>query len=462
MKAGIYVRISDDKAGAGLGVARQEADCRQHVCDPRGWTVSQVYVDNDRSAYSGKPRPAYTRMLTDAEAGQLDAVVAWHPDRLHRHPRELEEFITIVDKAGIHIETVRAGVVDLSTPAGRMVARQLGAVARYESEHKADRQRRKHLELAQSGAWAGGGTRPFGFEADRTTIRPDEAQIIREVATRLLAGESLRGLCTDLQARGITTPTGNSWSQTPLKRMLYSARISGQREHHRQIVAQARWPAIITPQQTTQIRAVFDDPARHTARPPRSYLLKGLVRCGVCDATLVARPRGDGARRYVCARGPGFAGNGCVYALAEPLEEFVVEAVLWRLDSPELARAVRGQPSTVGDERQARADQATAKLEELAAAYANDEISMREWIAARAPVQQRLDEARRRLASDQQGVVLAEHAGNAGRLREQWPTLSLDARHAIMAAILADVMVRPGRRGYNRFDPGRFDLRWRH
>ena len=97
-------------------------------------------------------------------------MVAWHSDRLHRSPVELETFISTVEAAGIDVETARAGVLDLSTPSGRMVARQLGAVARYESEHKAERQRRKHQELAEAGKSSGGGTRPFGYQADRRSI----------------------------------------------------------------------------------------------------------------------------------------------------------------------------------------------------------------------------------------------------------------------------------------------------
>ncbi len=52
--------------------------------------------------------------------------------------------------------TVRAGLLDLSTPSGRMVARQLGAVAQYESEHKSDRVRRARLQAAQHGEPQGG------------------------------------------------------------------------------------------------------------------------------------------------------------------------------------------------------------------------------------------------------------------------------------------------------------------
>src|SRR5205814_8757161 len=105
---------------------------------------------------------------------------------------------------------------------------------------------------------SGGGTRPFGFEADRVTLRPEEAQIVSECATRLLAGETLRSLCVDLNARGINTPAGNHWRPSPLRRLLRSARISGQREHRGEIVAKAQWPAIVAPEQTARSRALLD------------------------------------------------------------------------------------------------------------------------------------------------------------------------------------------------------------
>ena len=45
------------------------------------------------------------------------------------------------------METVMAGTYDLSTPAGRMTARVIGATARYESEHRAERVRAEHRQL---------------------------------------------------------------------------------------------------------------------------------------------------------------------------------------------------------------------------------------------------------------------------------------------------------------------------
>ncbi len=68
VRAAIYVRISSDRAGAGMGVARQEEDCRA-LCERLGWQVASVYRDNDVSAFSGQTRPAWQQLNSDIAAG---------------------------------------------------------------------------------------------------------------------------------------------------------------------------------------------------------------------------------------------------------------------------------------------------------------------------------------------------------------------------------------------------------
>jgi DNA invertase Pin-like site-specific DNA recombinase len=76
-RAAIYTRISSDREGAGLGVERQEADCRA-LAEQLGWEIVAVHSDNDLSAYSGKPRPGYEALLADLRADVADAVICWH------------------------------------------------------------------------------------------------------------------------------------------------------------------------------------------------------------------------------------------------------------------------------------------------------------------------------------------------------------------------------------------------
>ncbi|MEH3154030.1 MAG: recombinase family protein [Gordonia paraffinivorans] len=129
--AALYVRISQDREGAGLGVERQTEDCTA-LAARLGWTVTKVFTDNDVSAYSGKRRPAYRELLDAIERGEVAGVIAWHPDRLHRSPAELEEFIALVEEgAGVVTHTVQAGRVGSILGVGASDsadARRVGAV----------------------------------------------------------------------------------------------------------------------------------------------------------------------------------------------------------------------------------------------------------------------------------------------------------------------------------------------
>ncbi len=117
-RAAIYCRISQDRIGAGLAVERQEQDCRA-LAKQLGWDVTAVHTDNDISAYSGKRRPGYEQLLADIRDERVDAVIAWHGDRLHRSPIELEDYIAICDPRGVATHTVRAGELDrLARPPG--------------------------------------------------------------------------------------------------------------------------------------------------------------------------------------------------------------------------------------------------------------------------------------------------------------------------------------------------------
>jgi DNA invertase Pin-like site-specific DNA recombinase len=462
VRAGIYARISSDREGDGLGVARQIEDC-ELLAERKGWRVVEQYVDDDVSAWSGRRRPEYARSLADLEAGTINGLLVYDLDRLHRQPSELESFIDLCQRLRLTNVASVSGDIDLTTADGQFQARILGAVAKKESDDKSRRIRRKHAEIAASGGVSGGGSRPYGYEADKVTLRPAEAAIVSECVKRLLAGEPVRSIARDLNERAIPSASGGKWSPQSLRRMLASPRVSGQRAHHGEIVATAQWPAIISAEDGAKVRALLANPERRTNKAARRYLLGGLLVCSHCGERLVARPRTGGKRRYACAKGVGFSGCGKTYINADEVEDFMTRAVLHRLDSPELQRAMERRQRDAPDARRwwQEAEAAQAQLEELATAYGRREITMDEWKAARKPIEQRLTAARRQLAKVSRTSVLDGYIGNSEALRADWDALDLSQQHAIVAAVVDSVVVGPARRGYNRFDESRLTPVWR-
>src|SRR3972149_6468344 len=102
------------------------------------------------------------------------------------------------------------------------------------------------------------------------------------------------------------------------------------------------------------------------------------MRFGHCGATLRARPRGGGDRRYGSTKAPGQPGCGRPWILSEPLETFISEAVLYRLDTPTLSARLAGSPEPdPADDAHAELLADQAQLDELAAAYGDKALTLR-------------------------------------------------------------------------------------
>ncbi|CAN5764427.1 recombinase family protein [soil metagenome] len=453
----LYCRISQDTAGTALGVARQERDAREY-CERRGWAVAAVITDNDTSAYSGKPRPGYRRLLDGLENGDYDGLVVWHPDRLHRSPAELERFIDVVEATGAVVASVTAGDFDLATPEGRLTARIVGSVSRKESEDKSRRQRRKHLEIAEKGGLSGGGKRPFGYEDDRLTVRESEAIEIRAAAARVLAGASLRSITVDWQAR-VPTPGGGTWKSVNVRRVLCSARVAGQRDHRGRTVT-AVWPAIIDADDAIKVRAILEANRRPGQVTARSYLLSGWMHCGACGTAMRSRPayrNGRHAkRRYACVLDKGGCGHCGI--TAEHTEALVTEAVLAVLDTPALTERIARREQTpepsAGDDIGA----IEARITTLAEMFSAGEISRSGWAAASASLDKRLGDARAAVAADAHDLGATVVVGDVSTLRERWPTMGLEQQRAIIGAVVDSVTIGPSTA--KRFQPDRVSITW--
>jgi len=461
VRAAIYARISRDVTGEGLGVERQIVDCRKIAAD-RGWTITEEYVDNDISAYAGKRRPSYERMLQDIEAGRLDAVVVYNTDRLTRRPIELEQFTAICEAAGLRQLVAVTGDIDLGNDDGMFMARVLAAVAAKESGRKSERLRRKARESAEAGR-PNGGVRPFGYEKDQMTVVESEAAVIRELADRFLAGEATASLTRWLAENEIPTAGGAGWQSSTVSQMLKSPRIAGLRSHNGIVVGDAMWPAIISPEQHRQIVAMYGRKTPNGKRSPRRYLLSGLLRCGKCGNKLFSSARRD-TRRYVCMSGPDHGGCGKLTIVAAPVEEWIAEAVLMRIDSPAMNDALKGRAAA--DERtgallaELQADQ--SQMAELSHLWATKAISSAEWKAAREPIEARVFAAERQLSQITGDHALDGIVGHGEELRSSWEALPLTRQAAIVGAVM-DFGTIAGAEGRstNVVDPNRISVTWR-
>jgi site-specific DNA recombinase len=145
-------------------VDRQERLCRE-VAERLGLVIAPgcVFVDNNRSAWQrNRCRPGWNALLDAIRAGQVGHVIVYHPDRLMRQPRDLEELLTLSEEHDITLHG-QANRRDLSDPDDRFFLRIEVAHACRSSDDTSRRLRDALADRAREGRPHSSGQRPYGY-----------------------------------------------------------------------------------------------------------------------------------------------------------------------------------------------------------------------------------------------------------------------------------------------------------
>ncbi|WP_333746169.1 recombinase family protein [Streptomyces sp. IBSBF 2950] len=472
-RAAIYCRISQDRTGAGLGIERQREDC-EALAARNGWDVVEVYVDNDISAYSGKKRPGYRRMLTDLDDGTATVVIVWHTDRLTRSIVELEEYIDLSERRGIATHTVQAGTVDLATPSGRMTARILGAVARQESEHKGHRVARARQQRALAGEWSGG-IRPFGWgvptgetrtKVDRKTgeevevpvldtnrVVPEEAEALRHWTDTILSGGSVRSLVRWCADKGITTTRGNPVTHVEVRDMLMRPRNAGIAVYKGEEVGRGLWEPIVEETKFRAVVAILTDPARRTTTGAQPKWVGSLIYvCGRGDCGQGMTVTMSGGRSYPSYRCPTGHGGG---RRAEIVDRHVEDTLVERLERDDAHELLLPGPDDVDvTGLQAEAEQIRRRMKDLGGLFGAGQLELAPFTEGMDTARAQLEGVNRQLARAATVDPLVGLVG-APDVRKAWRALDLERQRHVLRA-LVEVTLKTPRQG-RMPDGGYFD-----
>ncbi len=465
-RAAIYCRISDDREGERLGVERQREDCTARAAR-EGWQVMGTFIDNDISAStrSRKVRPEYRRMLEEVNAGRVDVVLSYSNSRLTRRPQELEDLIQLHEATGVQFCTIASGDDDLSTPSGRMTARIKASVAANEAEETGERVKRAAKQRRERGLFHGGYP-PYGYERDpdnpgKLVVHPERAGLTRNAAERVLNGESLYGIWTEWNRRGLKTgpgpraPQGAPWQRQTLKRILTAPASIGCLEQPDGSLRQVAEPILDRPTWDRLREILYDSKRWSRTCPPdwssrRKYALSGLLVCGCCGHWLsgssrASRPDKDGQPRpsvvsFICNTAQG--GCGRIRADYEPIEAWVLAQVFARLDVPDVQAAL-ATPQERGDEDDLRHRIADDErlLERLDDDYSDGVLNRTRYLRQVDRVQQRLDGLRRELAALQREVFVIDSGGR--RLQDVWNEHDATWRRTLLGHVIETVVVEP-------------------
>jgi site-specific DNA recombinase len=305
------------------------------------------------------------------------------------------------------------------------------------------------------------------------------------IVQRVIAGERISTIVKDLNAQGVPSPDGKQWDYGNTKRILLKQRYvifddtdpekRGTLEHNGQQY-RAQWQGLIDRQTYELMLARFEENGNSWKRGltnGRVYLLGGLAYC-VCGTPCYGNGRtlkdGSYQRRYRC-RSQDNHGNrlGCGKGFrgADPLEDYVTEQALAKLDNPEVYKALI---DTTGDDSQT--GELLTKLTNQREHRKRLVVEYGEGLHSRQDYKLMLDAADNAIALTQAELAKAR-SGEGSRIipsdksiRDLWPDASLDWRREVLKLVVEKVVIKPGHPGSRmykswRFNPAYIEIVWR-
>lgn len=460
-RAALYLRMSLDSTGEGLGIDRQRTEC-EVVAKLKGWDIVAEYKDNSFSASKAKVRrPGYETLMADLEQGKFEAVICYDLDRLTRQPRQLEDWIDLARERDIALVTAN-GEADLQTDSGRMFAGIKVQFARAEVERKGERQKVAARQRASLGK-VPKGTRLLGYETDGSIVSA-EAKVVRKIFELFLKGENIKAICDYLSERGIAPRrTHGGWDSATIRGILTNYRYAGistyrvkeRREDGtafwaRVEAGQGSWSPIIDEAKFRLVQTKLANPARKTNHigHARKFLGSSIYQCGVCGRSL----RVNG-KSYWCPEGSH------THRLASFIDQYVCDIVEARLSQPKVIANFETANDSELEDLEAKTQELLERLNVLELDYDEGNIDGNRFKIASDKVKAQLEKLELERAKVVGGFAL-ESVLDKGNPAEAFRNASLAVRRAVVDRMLK-VVVLPGAKGVKHFNPDSVNISWK-
>jgi site-specific DNA recombinase len=274
-----YVRISSDSQKDNTSVAEQKKRI-QAYCTSQDWKLKEIFVDEAKSGSKIDERIEYAKLLRYAQdqSNQVDAIVVFKSDRIHRHLKNL--LIMIEDDLQPHsVAFISVSEnFDTSTPQGMLTLQMLGSFAEFERNLINERTRSGRVVTARSGKYAGGKI-PYGYTItdSKFMVIESEAKLVRQMFQMYAEGKSygfIAKYISSLQKQsgddsGSSDAT-KTWSRTSICYILRNTAYTGLltydgKKEKNQIQVKASIPAIVSKQLFNKVQALREQKRKTSA-----------------------------------------------------------------------------------------------------------------------------------------------------------------------------------------------------
>jgi DNA invertase Pin-like site-specific DNA recombinase/predicted metal-binding protein len=293
----LYARKSSESEDRQVLSIDSQVDELRQIAVRTGLALVAVKTE----AYSAKApgRPVFNEVFNDIEAGKVQGLIVWNPDRLSRNSVDTGRLIYLFDIGKLY-EVVTPSQVFRNTPNDKFLLNLLCSQAKLENDNKGINVKRGLKAKAERGIYPA--PAPLGYLNDRyaergnKTIKPDPERfaLVRKLFDLLLTGTytvmQIRKIAND--EWGFRTPNGKQLGRSNLYYIFSRPFYYGLFEYP---VGSGNWykgihQPMITAEEYDRAQILLGRKGR--PRPKKHiFEFTGMIRCGECGGTVTAEEK---------------------------------------------------------------------------------------------------------------------------------------------------------------------------
>jgi site-specific DNA recombinase len=338
-----YARVSSGKDAMLHSLSAQVSYYSNLIQSNPDWLYAGVYSDEAKTG-TKENRDGFLRLVADCRDGRINMVITKSISRFARNTVTLLETVREFKLLDVDVYFEEQNIHTMSAD-GELMLSILASYAQEESLSASENQKwhiRKGFEKGELINWRF----MLGYNVTKAgiTIDEDSAMIVREIFSRVIAGESFNSISRDLNDRGLTCALGGRWCAQRIRETVANEKYTGNamlqkryRNNHLEkklcrntgelpmFYAEETHPAIIDDETFASAQAVLQkmrEATKNRPRPQKSEFTS-KIHCPYCGKAY-KRNTSNGSVGWNCST---FLSQGKSYCHGKKIPEATLKAV---------------------------------------------------------------------------------------------------------------------------------------
>ena len=225
-----YCRVSTKQEDQLNSYEVQRRAYTDKINGEHGWTMVGIYADKGITGTSTRKRDEFNKLMRHCRQGKVDMIITKSVARFARNTVDCLKYTRMLKDLGVDVFFEEQGIHS-TQPGAEFYITIYGSIAQSESENISANVKWGKAQSAKEG------NVPFHYknflgyrkgEDGKPEIDPEQAEIVKLIYERFLAGDSFGGIKNLLEEMGVPSPGGKAkWQYSTIQSILSNERYKG-------------------------------------------------------------------------------------------------------------------------------------------------------------------------------------------------------------------------------------------